>query len=61
MPRGSGFQFVGPVIVLSDSALTSLSAEYFVAPGTTLLAKFDGEFSGTSQSYAGTAAVRFRW
>jgi uncharacterized protein with beta-barrel porin domain len=57
---GSNF-IVSGTTPASDSALTSFGAEYAVAPGTTLLARFDGEFSGTSQSYAGTAAVRFRW
>jgi uncharacterized protein with beta-barrel porin domain len=57
---GSNF-IVNGTSPASDSALASLGAEYHVAPGTTVLARFDGEFSGTSQSYAGTAAVRFRW
>jgi hypothetical protein len=29
--------------------------------GVTLLAKFDGEFAGRSNTYAGTGTIRYRW
>ena len=45
----------------SDLALVSVSGEWAVTPRVALLAKFDGEFSGMSQSAAGTASVRYRW
>jgi hypothetical protein len=35
-------------------ALASASAELRLANGVTLIAKFDGEFSGHSSTYAGT-------
>ena len=30
-------------------------------PGTTLLAKFDGEFASHSTTYGGTGTFRYRW
>jgi autotransporter-associated beta strand protein len=44
-----------------NSALTSAGAELRLANGVTLLAKFDGEFSSHSSTYAGTGTVRYRW
>jgi outer membrane autotransporter protein len=44
-----------------DSALASAGAEYRLANGVTLLAKFDGEFASHSSTYAGTGAVRYTW
>jgi hypothetical protein len=31
------------------------------ANGVTLLAKFDGDFAGRSNTYAGTGTFRYRW
>jgi uncharacterized protein YhjY with autotransporter beta-barrel domain len=44
-----------------DSALASAGAEYRLANGVTLLAKFDGEFASHSSTYAGTGTIRYAW
>ena len=44
-----------------NSALTSAGAEFRLANGVTLLAKFDGEFASHSSTYAGSGAIRYRW
>jgi outer membrane autotransporter protein len=44
-----------------NSALASAGAEYRLANGVTLLAKFDGEFASHSSTYAGTGTVRYTW
>jgi outer membrane autotransporter protein len=44
-----------------DSALTSAGAELRYRSGWSLLAKFDGELAGNSQTYAGTGTVQYRW
>jgi uncharacterized protein with beta-barrel porin domain len=44
-----------------DSALASAGAEYRLANGVSLLAKFDGEFASRSSTYAGTGALRYSW
>jgi outer membrane autotransporter protein len=44
-----------------NSALVSAGAELRLANGVTLLAKFDGDFASHSQTYAGTATVRYQW
>jgi autotransporter-associated beta strand protein len=44
-----------------DSALVSAGAEYRLANGVSLLAKFDGEFASRSSTYAGTGTVRYSW
>ena len=44
-----------------DSALVSAGAEYRLANGVSLLAKFDGEFASRSTTYAGTGTVRYTW
>jgi hypothetical protein len=41
--------------------LTTAGAEYRLANGVTLLAKFDGEFASRSSTYAGTGTVRYAW
>jgi len=45
----------------ADSALASAGAELRLANGLAVGAKFDGEFAGRSQTYIGTATVRYRW
>jgi Autotransporter beta-domain len=45
----------------ANSALTSAGAELHMDPAWSLLAKFDGEFAPGSQTYAGTATLRYRW
>ncbi len=42
-----------------DSGLASVSVEYTIRPRLTLGTKFDGEFSGQAQSYAGMATLRY--
>jgi len=44
-----------------DSALVSTSAELRFIGGVSIGAKFDGELAANSQTYAGTATVRYRW
>ena len=44
-----------------DSALASAGAELRLANGVVLGAKFDGEFTSHSQTYAGTGTVRYTW
>jgi len=44
-----------------SSALASAGAELRFANGVSLLAKFDGEFAGHSNTYAGTGTVRWTW
>jgi autotransporter-associated beta strand protein len=44
-----------------DSALATAEAELHVTANWSLLARFDGEFAGGSQTYAGTGTVRYRW
>jgi outer membrane autotransporter protein len=45
----------------ADAALVSAAAEVILRPGMTLTAKFDGEFGGHMQSYAGTGTFRVSW
>jgi outer membrane autotransporter protein len=44
-----------------DSALTSAGAQLFFTPDWSVLAKFDGEFASGSQTYAGSATLRYTW
>jgi uncharacterized protein with beta-barrel porin domain len=44
-----------------DSALATTEAELRLTTNWSLLAKFDGEFAGGSQTYAGTGTVRYTW
>jgi uncharacterized protein with beta-barrel porin domain len=57
---GSNFVVNGAALP-SDSALTSVGAELFITPRLTFLAKFDGEFAPTSQTYAGSGTLRYVW
>ena len=57
---GAGF-IVNGAIPAKDSALASAGAEYRLANGVTLLAKFDGEFAKHSSTYAGTGSMRYAW
>jgi hypothetical protein len=43
------------------SALTTAGAQLFLTPQWTLLAKFEGEFARSSQTYAGTGTLRYTW
>ncbi|WP_167561349.1 autotransporter outer membrane beta-barrel domain-containing protein, partial [Bradyrhizobium sp. AS23.2] len=44
-----------------DAALVSAGAELKLASGVSLLGKFDGEFAGRAQTYAGTGTIRVSW
>jgi uncharacterized protein YhjY with autotransporter beta-barrel domain len=45
----------------TDSALASVGAELHMTTRWSLLAKFDGEFARSSQTYAGTGTLRYTW
>ncbi|HTJ01270.1 MAG TPA: autotransporter outer membrane beta-barrel domain-containing protein, partial [Methylovirgula sp.] len=57
---GTNFTVYGAPIP-HDSALTSVGAEMRLAPNWSVLAKFDGEFAGTAQTYAGTGTLKYTW
>jgi uncharacterized protein with beta-barrel porin domain len=44
-----------------DLALVTGGAEWRLAGGVSLLAKFDGEFADRSQTYSGTGRIRYIW
>ncbi|MBR0783453.1 autotransporter outer membrane beta-barrel domain-containing protein [Bradyrhizobium iriomotense] len=44
-----------------DTALVSAGTELKLAKGISLLGKFDGEFAGRAQTYAGTGTIRLSW
>jgi uncharacterized protein with beta-barrel porin domain len=44
-----------------NPALTSAGAEPSITPRLTLIAKFDDEFAPGSQTYAGSATLRYAW
>jgi uncharacterized protein with beta-barrel porin domain len=44
-----------------DSALTSVGAQLWFTPNWSLLAKFDGEFAQSTQTYAGSGTLRYSW
>ncbi|WP_294538151.1 autotransporter domain-containing protein [uncultured Rhodoblastus sp.] len=44
-----------------NSALTTLGVQYYLGDGWALLAKFDGEYSGTSTIYSATGQLRKTW
>jgi outer membrane autotransporter protein len=57
---GASF-IVNGALPAKDSGLASAGAELRLARGVTLLAKFDGELAGRSNTYAGTGTVRVNW
>jgi uncharacterized protein with beta-barrel porin domain len=44
-----------------NSALTSASAELHLNASWSAIAKFDGEFAPTAQTYAGTGTLKYSW
>ncbi|MGA2893314.1 MAG: autotransporter domain-containing protein [Xanthobacteraceae bacterium] len=44
-----------------NSALTSAGADLYLSTNWTLMARFDGEFASTAQTYAGTGTLRYTW
>ena len=45
----------------NNSALATAGAKYSLGNGWSLLAQFDGQFSGNTSIYAGTGTVRYTW
>jgi outer membrane autotransporter protein len=60
LPGGGSFVVTG-ASPAQNSLLLSVGPELRFANGISLTGKFDGEFSGRSNSYAGTGTVRVRW
>src|SRR5215831_15359028 len=54
---GASF-IVNGALPVKDSALVSAGGELRIANGVALLAKFDGEFAGRSNTYGGTGTIR---
>lgn len=52
---------VGGVMPARDLALVAAGSEWVMGKGWSLMAKFDGEFSERTQTYAGTGRVRYVW
>ena len=52
---------VNGAAIPQNSALTTAGAQLFLTPQWTLLAKFEGEFAPSSQTYAGTGTLRYTW
>ena len=44
-----------------NSALTTAAAELHMTANWSLIAKFDGEFAPTAQTYSGTGTLRYSW
>jgi autotransporter-associated beta strand protein len=57
---GSSF-VVGGAVPAKDTLLASAGAELFMTPAWSVLARFDTELSGHSQTYAGTGTLRYTW
>jgi uncharacterized protein with beta-barrel porin domain len=57
---GSSF-IVNGAPIPSDSALVSAGAELRINMRWSAIAKFDGEFAKSSQTYAGTGTLRYTW
>lgn len=57
---GSSFVVNGAPIP-ADSVLASVGAELRLTARWSVMAKFDGEFANSSQTYAGTGTLRYRW
>ena len=57
---GSSF-IVDGAVPAKDSLLVSAGAELHITQAWSLSAKFDGDFAGGSNTYAGTGALRYTW
>jgi outer membrane autotransporter protein len=57
---GSNFTVNGAAVP-HDSALTTAAAELHLNANWTVMAKFDGEFALTAQTYAGSGTLRYSW
>ena len=52
---------VNGAAVPANSALTTAAAELHLTANWTAIAKFDGEFAASAQTYAGTGALKYSW
>lgn len=57
---GSSF-VVGGAVPAKDTLLASAGAELFMTSAWSVIAQFDTELSGNSQTYAGTGTLRYTW
>jgi uncharacterized protein with beta-barrel porin domain len=57
---GTNFTVFGAPIP-HDSALASAGAKLLLSANWSLIAKFDGEFASSSQTYAGSGTLRYTW
>ncbi|MDO8876633.1 MAG: autotransporter-associated beta strand repeat-containing protein [Pseudolabrys sp.] len=57
---GSNFTVNGAAPA-TNSALLSVGSEFLMANNVSFGAKFDGEFASRSQTYTGTATLRYAW
>lgn len=55
---GSSFTVTG---ASPDALAASLASELRIAGGWSVATKFDGEFTANSQSYGGSATLRYQW
>jgi hypothetical protein len=59
LPSANFTVFGAPIA--HDSALTTAGAQLYLSANWSLIAKFEGEFASGSQTYAGTATLRYTW
>jgi uncharacterized protein with beta-barrel porin domain len=57
---GSNFTVNGAAVP-QNSALTTAAAELHLTANWSAIAKFDGEFAPTAQTYAGTGTLKYSW
>ena len=57
---GSNFTVNGAAVP-QNSALTTAAAELHINANWTAIAKFDGEFASTAQTYSGTGTLKYSW
>jgi uncharacterized protein with beta-barrel porin domain len=57
---GSNFTVNGAAVP-QNSALTTAAAELHLTANWTAIAKFDGEFAPTAQTYSGTGTLKYSW
>jgi uncharacterized protein with beta-barrel porin domain len=57
---GTAFTVNGAVLP-ANSALATAAAEWHLTPNWTAVAKFDGEFGASAQTYAGTGTLKYTW
>jgi outer membrane autotransporter protein len=58
---GGGTFIVNGATPAHDSALVTAGAEIKLRSGWAVMAKFDGEFASSSQTYTGTGKLRYTW